>query len=248
MACRSLLNRILQAAEDDRRIAANPVRKVPAPKRPVDAAARLGRAKRRAYTPEEFGYLIAHIGPFYRDHFLTLVGTGMRPRGAARAARRPCRPHRPACWCARGPLRGRLPRPRDRRADGPRRRAPPAANSSSGAAWSVFATGGRLRDGGAWWTRSSSGWRSPSRSLRRSADGRTWQDEPLPRWASRSEVGLLRETPLTLPKWSFPGGRGALLTAAGQRFLPWCCPRWPQARPVPPAAPRTCPASAGGRP
>jgi integrase len=79
MACRSLLNRILQAAEDDRRIAANPVRKVPAPKRPVDTAARLGRAKRRAYTPEEFGYLLAHTAPFYRDHFITLVGTGMRP-------------------------------------------------------------------------------------------------------------------------------------------------------------------------
>ena len=79
MACRSLLNRILQAAEDDRRIAANPVRKVPAPKRPVDTAARLGRAKRRAYTPEEFGHLLAHTAPFYRDHFITLVGTGMRP-------------------------------------------------------------------------------------------------------------------------------------------------------------------------
>jgi integrase len=79
MACRSLLNRILQAAEDDRRIAANPVRKVPAPRPPVDADARLGRAKRRAYTPEEFGHLLAHTRPFYRDHFVALVGTGMRP-------------------------------------------------------------------------------------------------------------------------------------------------------------------------
>jgi integrase len=79
IACRSLLNRILQAAEDDRRITANPVRKVPAPKPPVDAEARLGRAKRRAYTPEEFGHLLAHTRPFYRDHFLALVGTGMRP-------------------------------------------------------------------------------------------------------------------------------------------------------------------------
>src|SRR5919107_1893770 len=57
MACRSLLYRILQAAEDDRRIEANPVRKVPAPKPPVDPAALLGRAKRRAYSPEELGYL-----------------------------------------------------------------------------------------------------------------------------------------------------------------------------------------------
>jgi integrase len=79
MACRSLLNRILQAAEDDRRIAANPVRKVPAPKPPVDADARLGQAKRRAYTPEEFGHLLRYTRPFYRDHFIAMVGTGMRP-------------------------------------------------------------------------------------------------------------------------------------------------------------------------
>jgi integrase len=78
MACRSLLYRILQAAEDDRRIEANPVRKVPAPKPPVDPAAFLGRAKRRAYSPEEFGYLLAGTLPFYRDHFICLVGTGLR--------------------------------------------------------------------------------------------------------------------------------------------------------------------------
>jgi integrase len=78
MACRSLLYRILQAAEDDRRIEANPVRNVPAPKPPVDPAALLGRAKRRAYSPEEFGYLLAGTPPFYRDHFICLVGTGLR--------------------------------------------------------------------------------------------------------------------------------------------------------------------------
>jgi len=78
MACRSLLNRILQAAEDDRRIDANPVRKVPAPKPPVDPAALLGRAKRRSYTPEEFGRLLAACLPFYRDHLVCLVGTGLR--------------------------------------------------------------------------------------------------------------------------------------------------------------------------
>jgi Phage integrase, N-terminal SAM-like domain len=55
MACRSLLHRILQAAEDDRRIDANPVRKVPAPRPPVDADARLGRIKRRSYTPRSLG-------------------------------------------------------------------------------------------------------------------------------------------------------------------------------------------------
>jgi integrase len=78
MACRSLLYRILQAAEDDRRIEANPVRKVPAPKPPVDPAKLLGRAKRRVYSPEEFGYLLAGTPPFYRDHFITTVGTGVR--------------------------------------------------------------------------------------------------------------------------------------------------------------------------
>ena len=78
MACRSLLYRILQAAEDDRRIEANPVRKVPAPKPPIDPVALLGRAKRRAYTPEEFGYLLAGTPPFYRDHFIAAVGTGLR--------------------------------------------------------------------------------------------------------------------------------------------------------------------------
>jgi integrase len=78
MACRSLLNRILQAAEDDRRIDANPVRKVPAPKPPVDTDARLGHVKRRSYTPEEFGRLLAGALPAYRDHLICLVGTGLR--------------------------------------------------------------------------------------------------------------------------------------------------------------------------
>jgi integrase len=78
LACRSVLNRILQAAEDDRRIDTNPVRKVPAPKPPVDANARLGHAKRRTYSPEEFGRLLAGVRPFYRDHLLCLVGTGLR--------------------------------------------------------------------------------------------------------------------------------------------------------------------------
>jgi integrase len=78
LACRSLLNRILQAAEDDRRIDTNPVRKVPVPRPPVDADARLGRAKRRSYAPEEFGRLLAGALPFYRDHLICLVGTGLR--------------------------------------------------------------------------------------------------------------------------------------------------------------------------
>src|SRR6266536_1277439 len=79
MACRSVLNRVLQAAEDDRRIDANPVPKVPAPKPPADPAVLLGRAKRRSHTPEELGRLLAAARPWCRDHFLTMAGTGMRP-------------------------------------------------------------------------------------------------------------------------------------------------------------------------
>jgi integrase len=78
MACRSLLYSILQAAEDDRRIERNPVSKVPAPKRPDDPELLLGRGKRRAYTPEEFGHLLAATSPRFRDHFLCLAGTGLR--------------------------------------------------------------------------------------------------------------------------------------------------------------------------
>jgi integrase len=44
----------------------------------VDTAARLGHAKRRTYSPEEFGRLLAETRPFYRDHLLCLVGTGLR--------------------------------------------------------------------------------------------------------------------------------------------------------------------------
>jgi integrase len=78
MACRSLLYSILQAAEDDHRIERNPVTKVPAPKRPDDPEVLLGRAKRRAYTPEELGHLLAATSPRFRDHLLCLAGTGLR--------------------------------------------------------------------------------------------------------------------------------------------------------------------------
>jgi hypothetical protein len=63
MACRSLLNRILQAAVDEQLIAANPVQRVRPPKRQVDPEAVFGRARRRAYTPEEFGRLLAAALP-----------------------------------------------------------------------------------------------------------------------------------------------------------------------------------------
>jgi integrase len=104
MACRSVLNRILQAAEDDRRIDANPVCKVPAPKPPVDPAALLGRAKRRTYSPEEFGRLLAGARPFYRDHLLCLVGTGLRAGELLGLRAPPGRPGHPASGGPRGPL------------------------------------------------------------------------------------------------------------------------------------------------
>jgi integrase len=78
MACRSILNRILDAAEAERLIPVNPVRKVRAPKRPVDPEVVFGRVRRRAYTPEEFGRFLAACPAFYRDHFIVQVGTGLR--------------------------------------------------------------------------------------------------------------------------------------------------------------------------
>jgi integrase len=79
MACRSLLYRILQAAEHDRLIPANPVRRVPAPPRPVDPETIFGRAVSRVYTPTEFSRFLAACPAFYRDHFIAQVGTGLRP-------------------------------------------------------------------------------------------------------------------------------------------------------------------------
>jgi len=78
MACRSVLFRILQFAEDENAIPANPMRKVPAPKRPVDPDVVLGAAKRRVLTPEEAGVLLAAFPPFWWDHVLTLLSCGLR--------------------------------------------------------------------------------------------------------------------------------------------------------------------------
>jgi len=78
MACRSILYRILQAAEDERLIVANPVRKVPAPKAPVDPDEVLGQAKRRSLTPEEAGLLLAQLPAQWWDHVVVLLGTGLR--------------------------------------------------------------------------------------------------------------------------------------------------------------------------
>ena len=78
MACRSILFRILQLAEDEGAIASNPVRKVPAPKRRVDPDQVSADTKRRALTPEEAGRLLARFPLFWWDHVLYLLGTGLR--------------------------------------------------------------------------------------------------------------------------------------------------------------------------
>jgi integrase len=78
MASRSILFRVLELAEDEGAIPSNPVRKVPAPKRPIDPEVILGTAKRRAPTPEEAGILLAFFPDFWWDHVITLLGTGMR--------------------------------------------------------------------------------------------------------------------------------------------------------------------------
>jgi integrase len=78
MACRSLLYRVLQHAEDEGAILANPLRKVPAPRRSVDPEVVLGTAKRRVPAPEKAGVLLAGFPDFWWDHIITLLGTGMR--------------------------------------------------------------------------------------------------------------------------------------------------------------------------
>jgi integrase len=78
MACRSILFRILQFAEDEGAIPANPMRKVPAPRGPVDPEVILGSAKRRVLTPEEAGVLLAGFPQFWWDHVVTLLGCGLR--------------------------------------------------------------------------------------------------------------------------------------------------------------------------
>jgi integrase len=51
---------------------------VPPPKRRADPERILGQAKRRAYTPEEAGRLLAACPLFWWDHVLVLLGTGLR--------------------------------------------------------------------------------------------------------------------------------------------------------------------------
>jgi integrase len=78
LACRSLLNRILQSAEDEGLLPANPVGKVPPPKRPVDPEVIFGRTRPRVVTPKQLGQLLAHALPEDRDRLLVLAGTGLR--------------------------------------------------------------------------------------------------------------------------------------------------------------------------
>jgi hypothetical protein len=59
MACRSILFRILQLAEDEGAITADPLRRVPPPKRRADPETVLGQAKRWGFTTEEAGRLLA---------------------------------------------------------------------------------------------------------------------------------------------------------------------------------------------
>jgi hypothetical protein len=71
--CRSLALRIFQFAMDEGAIDANPVRKVPPPKRRVDPEEVFGVVKRRALTPEEAGRLLACVPLFWWDHLATLL-------------------------------------------------------------------------------------------------------------------------------------------------------------------------------
>jgi integrase len=51
---------------------------VEAPKPPINPDRIFGHERRRTFTPAEFGHLLAACRPFYRDHFLTQIGTGLR--------------------------------------------------------------------------------------------------------------------------------------------------------------------------
>ena len=94
MACRSLLLRILEAARKERLIATNPIREVDAPEPPVNPDEIFGNVRRRTFTPEEFGEFLAACRPFYRDHFLTQAGIGLRPGELLGLRRRRVQPER----------------------------------------------------------------------------------------------------------------------------------------------------------
>jgi integrase len=103
--CRSLALRIFQFAMDEGAIDANPVRKVPPPKRRVDPERVFGEVKRRALTPEEAGRLLACFPLFWWDHVLTLLGTGLRFGELAGLRRRRVHLDRPMPVLEVGPTR-----------------------------------------------------------------------------------------------------------------------------------------------
>jgi integrase len=77
MACRSILYRILQFAEDEGRHHREPAAPgSPAKRRADPRRSRAGQAA--AYTPEEAGRLLASCPVFWWDHVLALLGTGLR--------------------------------------------------------------------------------------------------------------------------------------------------------------------------
>jgi integrase len=78
MACRSILLRILEAARKEALIATNPVPRGRGPQAAPGPEQVFGHQRRRTLTPEEVGHLLAACRPFYRDHFLIQVGTGLR--------------------------------------------------------------------------------------------------------------------------------------------------------------------------
>jgi integrase len=67
----------VEAARRESLIPTNPVRDVEAPKPRINPDRIFGHERRRTFTPEEFGRFLAACRPFYRDHFLAQIGTGL---------------------------------------------------------------------------------------------------------------------------------------------------------------------------
>ena len=103
--CRSLARRIFQFAMDEGAIDANPVAKVPAPKRRADPEKVFAEVKRRALTPEEAGRLLACFPLFWWDHVTALLGTGQRFGELAGLRRRRVHLDRPLPVLEVGPTR-----------------------------------------------------------------------------------------------------------------------------------------------
>jgi integrase len=105
VACRSLLLRILQFATDEGAIGANPVRRVPPPKRRADPEQVFGVVRRRALTPEEAGRLLACFPLFWWEHVTAMLGTGLRFGELAGLRRRRVHLDRPVPVLQVGPTR-----------------------------------------------------------------------------------------------------------------------------------------------